>query len=312
MIEINNVSKSFDDIKAIHEISLTIKEGQVFGLVGTNGAGKSTLLRMMAGVLKQDAGSISIDGEAVFDNPKAKQNLVFIADDQFFFLNDSARMMADYYRNVYEHFDQDRFLKLLGEFGLDEKRKIRNYSKGMKRQLALLLGICANTKYLFCDESFDGLDPVMRQSVKSLFASDMVERGLTPVIASHNLRELEDICDHVGLLHKGGVLLSEDLENLKLGIQRIQVVFRDGKEKEDAERIAQKFKVLDHSATGKVESFTLRGEEQNINAFMRELEPKYYEPLPLTLEEIFIAETESAGYDIRKLILGENEKEEKE
>jgi ABC-2 type transport system ATP-binding protein len=174
----------------------------------------------------------------------------------------------------------------------------------MKRQLALLLGICANTKYLFCDESFDGLDPVMRQSVKSLFASDMVERGLTPVIASHNLRELEDICDHVGLLHKGGVLLSEDLENLKLGIQRIQVVFRDGKEKEDAERIAQKFKVLDHSATGKVESFTLRGEEQNINAFMRELEPKYYEPLPLTLEEIFIAETESAGYDIRKLILG--------
>ena len=303
MIEINNVSKSFDDIKAVHEISLTIKEGQVFGLVGTNGAGKSTLLRMMAGVLKQDAGQISIDGEPVFDNPKAKQNLVFIADDQFFFLNDSALMMEDYYRNVYEHFDHDRFIKLLGEFRLDGKRKIRNFSKGMKRQLALLLGICANTKYLFCDESFDGLDPVMRQSIKSLFASDMVERGLTPVIASHNLRELEDICDHVGLLHKGGVLLSEDLENLKLGIQRIQVVFRDGKEKEDAERIAEKFKVLNHSATGKMESFTLRGEEQSINAFMRELEPKYYEPLPLTLEEIFIAETESAGYDIRKLIL---------
>lgn len=303
MIEIQNVSKSFGDVRAIQDISLNIKENQVFGLVGTNGAGKSTLLRMMAGVLKPDAGQLTIDGETVFDHPNAKKNLVFIADDQYFFLNSTPYEMEDYYRNVYEDFQHERFLKLLGEFGLDGKRKIRNFSKGMKRQLALLLGICTNTKYLFCDESFDGLDPVMRQSIKSLFASDMVERGLTPVIASHNLRELEDICDHVGLLHKGGVLLSEDLENLKLGIQRIQIVFRDGQEAESAERLGQKFRVLNHTATGKVETFTLRGEEQEINSFIMELEPKYYEALPLTLEEIFIAETESAGYDIRKLIL---------
>ena len=208
MIRIDNVSKDFDDITAVDRVSVDINEKTVFGLLGTNGAGKSTLLRMVAGVLKPDAGTVTVDDMKVYDNPKAKRNLYFISDTPYFFANATPMDMQAYVKNQYISFDCDKFVKYLRTFNLSPSRKINTYSKGMKRQLAILLGICSGTKYLLCDESFDGLDPVMRQGVKSIFAREMDERGLTPVIASHNLRELEDICDHVGLLHRGGVLLS--------------------------------------------------------------------------------------------------------
>ena len=227
MIEINHLSKRYDDIEAVKDVSVEIKESNVFGMIGTNGAGKSTVLRMMSGVLKPDDGEVLIDGENVYDNPKAKEKLFFIADEPYFFPNSNPIDMMKYYSSVYSQFNCERFLEYLTVFELAKKRKINTYSKGMKKQLALILGICANTKYLFCDETFDGLDPVMRQGVKSIFVNEMEERGLTPIIASHNLRELEDICDHVGLLHKGGVLLSKDIEDMKINIQKVQCVFKD-------------------------------------------------------------------------------------
>ena len=228
MINAVNVTKRFDDIVAVDHINATIRDGNVFGLIGTNGAGKSTFLRMASGVLKPDEGSISIDGEEVFENVKAKKRFFYISDEQYFFSNSTPAEMRDYYSIVYERFDKERFHKLMKNFELDEKRKINTFSKGMKKQVSVICGVCANTDYLFCDETFDGLDPVMRQTVKSIFASDMEERNLTPIIASHNLRELEDICDHVGLLHKGGILLSKDLDDMKLNIHKVQCVLKPG------------------------------------------------------------------------------------
>ena len=207
MLKAVNLTKKFDDLVAVDHINAEIKSGSVFGLIGTNGAGKSTFLRLAAGILKADEGHVTIDGEEVFENIKAKKKFFYIPDDAHFFSNASPLDMMEYYSVVYERFDKARFHKLMGNFGLDEKRKIHTFSKGMKKQVSVILGICSNTDYLFCDETFDGLDPVMRQAVKSIFAAEIEDRNMTPVIASHNLRELEDICDHVGLLHKGGILL---------------------------------------------------------------------------------------------------------
>ena len=231
MIEIKNVTKRFGVEPALTGITLTVPEGEVFGLIGTNGAGKSTLLRILAGVLRTDEGDVRVDGEEVWENEKIKQRIAFIPDDAYFFPNATPREMAFFYASARERFDFERFSDLMKRLKLDEERPVRTFSKGMKKQLAVILGLCTGAKYLLCDETFDGLDPVMRQAVKSLFAGDMVERGLTPVIASHNLRELEDICDRVGLLHKGGILLSEELAKMKKHMHKIQCVIPD-KEKE--------------------------------------------------------------------------------
>ena len=300
MINAFEVTKSFGALTAVDKLTLKIEEGQVFGLVGTNGAGKSTFLRMAAGVLRPDSGEITIDDLPVWDNPTAKKEIFFIADDPFYFPNSTAIDMCEYYSGLYPKFDMDRFQKLLKDFDLDPKRSINKFSKGMKKQLSVILGICAGTKYLLCDETFDGLDPVMRQAAKSLFAADMEDRGLTPVIASHNLRELEDICDHVGLLHKGGLLLSEELNEMKLGIQKIQCVpIRE----EDLQEALKKLKVLKDETMGKVHTITISGERDDVIAALAGVETVFIEILPLTLEEIFISETEVAGYDIKKLIL---------
>ena len=197
MIELIELNKAFDDIKAVNHVSLKIADGEVFGLVGTNGAGKSTTLRIIAGVIKPDSGVVCVDNRPVYDNPDVKKDVFYISDDQYFFPNSTPDDMAGFYASVYENFDKEKFNKFLTGFGLDKDRKINTFSKGMKKQVSILLGLCAGTKYLLCDETFDGLDPVVRQGVKSLFAAEMEDRGLTPVIASHNLRELEDICDHV-------------------------------------------------------------------------------------------------------------------
>ena len=301
MIKIDNVSKDFDDITAVDRVSVTINENTVFGLLGTNGAGKSTLLRMVAGILKQDAGEITVDDMKVYDNPKAKRNVFFVSDTPYFFANGNPMDMQAYIRNQYPDFDCDKYAVFLRTFGLAPTRKINTYSKGMKRQLALILGICSGTKYLLCDESFDGLDPVMRQGIKSIFAREMDERGLTPVIASHNLRELEDICDHVGLLHRGGVLLSKDLEDMKLNIQRVQCLY--GNAEEEA-KLKDKLDVVKDDVSGSLHVYTLRGTREQIENAFKQVDTIFCEMLPLSLEEIFISETEVAGYDIKKLIMG--------
>ena len=298
MIEAKNLTKRFDDIMAVDHINAKIRDGNVFGLIGTNGAGKSTFLRMASGILKPDEGTIQIDGENVYENTKVKSRFFYISDDQYFFGNATPQEMMYYYRTIYPKFDVQRFYHLLESFSLDKRRKISTFSKGMKKQLSVILGICANTDYIFCDETFDGLDPVMRQAVKSLFANDMAERNLTPIIASHNLRELEDICDHVGLLHKGGILLSKDLDDMKLNIHKIQCVLKPGMSAEDLTAL-NKLKV---EYRGSLVTITARGTREEIEALMVACEPVFFELIPLSLEEIFISETEVAGYDIKKLI----------
>ncbi|MBQ9505465.1 MAG: ABC transporter ATP-binding protein [Lachnospiraceae bacterium] len=301
MITISNINKSFGEIHAVDNITLTIEEKQVFGLIGTNGAGKSTLLRMMAGVLIPDSGEVLIDGEKVYDAPSVKEKIFFIPDEAYFFPNATALDMKKYYAGLYRGFDQQRFDKLLSNFNLSPNIKIASYSKGMKKQLSIILGIAANTKYLYCDETFDGLDPVMRQAAKSLMANDMENRDFTPIITSHNLRELEDICDHVGLLHKGGVLLSRDIEDMKLNLQKIQCVFREGV---DLKGVEDKLDILIHDVRGSLHTYTVRGSREAVEAIFRGIDTIFFETLSLTLEEIFISETEVVGYDIRKLIIG--------
>ena len=301
MIEIRNVTKCYDNIKAVDDVSVTIKENTVFGLIGTNGAGKSTALRMMAGVLKQDEGEITVDGIPVFDNMDAKKNIYFIADEPYFFANSNAADMQKYLCSVYPEFAVEDFYSYLVNFGLDKKRKIGTYSKGMRKQLALICGVCSGTKYLLCDETFDGLDPVMRQGVKSIFASEMERRGLTPVVASHNLRELEDICDYVGLLHKGGILLSKDLEDMKCNIQKIQCVFKTN---DDEAKIISSLDIMKNEKRGSLNVMTIRGNKAEIIAVFATVNTVFFEALPLSLEEIFFSETEVVGYDVKKLILG--------
>lgn len=300
MIEAVNVSKQFDKIKAVDQISATIKEGNVFGLVGTNGAGKSTFIRMLCGILKPDSGIIRMDGMEVYENVKAKELFFYISDDQYFFSNATPKDLKKFYQVMYPNFDGGRFEQLIKQFDLDLNRKINTFSKGMKKQVSVICGVCANTKYLFCDETFDGLDPVMRQAVKSIFVKEISERNMTPIIASHNLRELEDICDHVGLLHKGGILLSKDLFDMKLSIHKIQCVF---KAEIDVQKVFEGIEVLKMDKRGSLYTITARGSSEEITNRIESVSPIFSEVLPLTLEEIFISETEVVGYDIKKLIL---------
>ncbi|MDO5423566.1 MAG: ABC transporter ATP-binding protein [Eubacteriales bacterium] len=299
MIEINGVNKYFEDVKALDNIVATISEGSIFGLVGTNGAGKSTLLRILSGVLEADTGMVLVDGEDVYENPHAKAKICFLSDTAYFFPNATAKSMAEFYSVAYPGFSFDRFYELLERFGLEKKRKISAYSKGMKKQISILLGICTGTKYLFCDETFDGLDPVMRQAVKSIFASELMNRKFTPVIASHNLRELEDICDHIGLLHKGGILLSKDLEDMKFHIHKVQCVLQDPVKEE---QILRELEVMQYEKRGSLMTIVARGTRQEILMCIEEKRPIFSEVLPLTLEEIFISETEVAGYDVKNVI----------
>lgn len=298
MIEAINLSKSFENIKALDNINANIKEGSVFGLIGTNGAGKSTFLKILAGILKPDKGSISVDGAEVYENTVSKERLFYISDEQFFFANTTGKELIKFYSAIYRNFDIKKCEEILKALDLDINRKVNTFSKGMKKQLCIALGVSANTKYLLCDETFDGLDPVMRQAVKSLFAGEMEDRGLTPIIASHNLRELEDICDHVGLLHKGGILLSKDVSDMKLNIHKVQCVF-DG---EFSQEYLKGLEIMQIKNSGRVYTLTIKGSEEEIRQRMENLHPIFYEMIGLNLEEIFISETEVCGYDIKKLI----------
>lgn len=298
MIKAEKLTKRFDDILAVDSITAEIRDGEVFGLIGTNGAGKSTFLRMVAGIYRQDSGTLTVDGEAVYEAPSVKEKLFYISDEQYFFPNATPTEMMRYYAQYYPNFDRARFARLLADFGLDAKRKIKTFSKGMKKQVSMLLGICAGTEYILCDETFDGLDPVMRQTVKSLLAKDMTERKLTPIIASHNLRELEDICDHVGLLHRGGVLLSRDLDDMKTNLHKLQCVLPEGMEAEALKGLD----IIHKEARGRLLTLTVRGSREDVLFVAQSYHPVFCELIPLTLEEIFISETEVAGYDIKSLI----------
>ena len=298
MIEIKECSKRFGKVQAVNKVSLDNCEREVFGLVGSNGAGKSTLLRMAAGIIRPDSGEILIDDSPVYENEEIKKNFFYISDNCYFPVNYTPNDLAGFYRNYYPGFQIKRFAKLMEHFHLDGNRKIHTFSKGMKKQLLVILGISAGTKYLLCDETFDGLDPMMRQAVKSLFASEIMNREFTPVIASHNLRELEEICDHVGLLHRGGIILSRDLEDMKFHIHKIQCVFTD---KEKEKELKKELEILKVQHQGSLMLIVARGTKTEILQRIQSKNPLFCEVIPLTLEEIFISETEVAGYEVKNI-----------
>ena len=299
MIELKNLDKTFRDIHAIDHISGSIREGMVFGMIGSNGAGKSTLLRMIAGIIRPDSGEILVDGDLVYENPEVKSQICFLSDTPYYFSNADIRQMRDYYMMIYPTFNQKLFDSLTEKFKLEPKRRISSFSKGMKKQVSILLGLCSGSKYLLCDETFDGLDPVVRQAVKSLFASEIMNRDFTPVISSHNLRELEDICDSIGLLHQGKLLLTQDLDQIKCSICKLQCVVPDP-HREQA--LIRSLRILRMERTGSLLTLTVRGDRSQILELVQAQEPLFAEVLPLTLEEIFISETEVAGYDIKDFL----------
>ena len=300
MIELKDLDKTFHNIHAVDHVTGTIREGMVFGLIGSNGAGKSTLLRMISGIIRPDAGEILVDGESVFENPKIKSQICFLSDSPYYFQNACLKEMRDYYMTVYPTFNRKQFDSLTKIFNLDMNRRINSFSKGMKKQMSILLGLCAGTKYLLCDETFDGLDPVVRQAVKSLFAAEIMNRDFTPVISSHNLRELEDICDSVGLLHLGKLLLTQDLDQIKCNICKLQCVIQDAHLEQE---LLRNLRVVKMERTGSLLTLTVRGERSEVLRIAEAQNPLFIEVLPLTLEEIFISETEVAGYDIKDYFL---------
>ena len=227
MIELKHVSKSFQDTPALAQVTAQIQDGLIFGLVGSNGAGKSTLLRLVSGILKPEEGEITLDTIPVFEHSEAKRQICFLSDTVTYFPNATPESMGSFYQLAYPTFDMENYKSLLQKFNIQPKKKLQTFSKGQKKQVSLLLGFCANTRYLLCDETFDGLDPVVRQAIKSLFAAELLKREFTPVIASHSLRELEDICDTIGLLHQGSLLFAKDLDSIKCSLCKMQCVIPD-------------------------------------------------------------------------------------
>ncbi len=298
MIEVKHLTKRFGAVTALDNISFQVDSGSIFGLVGSNGAGKSTFLRTAAGVYRPDAGSVLIDGGEPFENLSVKGNVCFISDYPYFPRAATLTDMEDLFSHTYPHWDKERFHYLCSCFPLDTKQRILNMSKGMQRQAAILCALGARPTHLLLDEIFDGLDPVMRQLLKRILSGEVSDRGMTVVIASHNLRELEDICDHVGLFHRGGVIFDRELDSLKLGISRVQAMFRPMPDRSAFDS----FDLVTLRTQGSLVDFVARGTQEDILAKLSAMNPVFSELLPLTLEEVFISEMEAAGYDIDNIL----------
>ncbi len=298
MIEVKHLVKTFDGFRALDDANVTVPQGAIYGLVGPNGAGKTTLLRHLTGVYRQDSGTLTVDGQSVWENPAVKTRIASIPDDWYYFMQASIREMMAYYKGFYPQFNRERYEKLKTVFELNEKQPIRRMSKGMQKQAAFWLAMCCMPDYLILDEPVDGLDPVMRRQVWGLIMQDVAERGTTVLVSSHNLRELEDVCDHVGIMNKGKVLLERSLSELQDNTVKMQVVF-DG----DAPELPASLTVLHQSAVGRVHTIIFRGAQHDIEAALAQFRPVFLEAVPLTLEEIFIYELGGADYAVKDIIL---------
>lgn len=298
MIEVNNVSKRFDDIKALEDVTLSVRTGSIYGLVGSNGAGKTTLLKTLAGIYLQDRGSIRIDAAPVFENNEIKGKVLFIPDHLYFFNNYTISDMAGFYRRIYPSWSQERFLKLAEVFKIQVKRRVKTLSKGMQRQVAFWLGFSLLPQVMILDEPLDGLDPVMRQKVKNLLVQDVADRAMTIIISSHNLRELEDICDYIGILHQGRILIQNDLDDLKADVHKIQIAFAGAA----PSGFMEDLQPLHQEQRGSVYILIMRGNRQEIVSRLRTYNPAILDILPLTLEEIFIYEMGDNGYEIQNIL----------
>ncbi|QEY34777.1 ABC transporter ATP-binding protein [Caproiciproducens galactitolivorans] len=298
MIEVKNLTKKFNSVKALDGISFSIGSGSLFGLVGSNGAGKSTFLRTLAGIYAPDGGEILIDGKSPFENSQVKSRLYFISDYPYFLPQSTLNDMADFYKRIYPNWSRKRYEELCGLFPINAKDKIGNMSKGMQRQAALICALAARPDYLLLDEIFDGLDPVMRQLLKRIVFDEVAQRDMTVIVASHNLRELEDFCDHIGLFHKGGVVFERDLDEMKLGINKVQAVLKPTPDIRDFAPLD----IVKMEKHGSLVSLVVRGSKEEILEKINSFNPIFVEILPLTLEEVFISEMEVAGYDIDNIL----------
>ena len=297
MIEVKNVVKRFDGFTALDGASLSVPNGSVYGLVGPNGAGKSTIIRHLTGIYRQDEGTVAIGGEDVWENAALKAKVAAIPDDWYYFLQSTVRDMMRFYKGFYPRFSMERYEKLKEVFSIDEKRVIRRLSKGMQKQVAFWLALSCMPDYLILDEPVDGLDPVMRRQVWSLVMGDVAERGTTVLVSSHNLRELEDVCDHVGIMDKGKVLLERSLAQLQDNMVKMQVVFRDGQE------VPADLPVLHVSRVGRIHTLIMRMNAQEAAARLAVYDPMLVDAVPLTLEEIFIYELGGADYAVKDIVL---------
>ena len=293
MVEVKNLTKTFGGFTALKDLNMTIPRGAVYGLVGPNGAGKSTLIRHIAGIYRQDSGEVAIDGEAVWENPNAKTKIGYIPDDLFFFKSATIEEMRRYYRGLYPKFDDEVFQKLGEKFDLPRKTPIRKFSKGMKKQAAFWLTVSCRPEILVLDEPVDGLDPVMRRQIMGLILADVAENGTTVLVSSHNLRELEDICDHVGILDKGRMLLERSLADMQGGTVKVQFVGE----------VPEGLNILHRTDTGKLRTIVVRATAQEAEAVFEKANLPFYEVLPLSLEEIFIYELGGADHEMQNIIL---------
>ena len=299
MIEVKDVVKTFDGFRALDGVTMTVPRGAVYGLVGPNGAGKSTLIRHLTGIYRPDSGVIDIDGQPVYENPAVKARIAYIPDDVFYFPQATIPDMMRYYRGIYPKFDAERYQKLGEVFQLDPKRQIRRLSKGMQKQAAFWLALCCRPDILVLDEPVDGLDPVMRRQVWSLLMGDVAQRGTTVLVSSHNLRELEDVCDHVGVLSHGKVLLERSLTDLQDNVVKLQIAFADGQ----LPQLPEDLNLLHTTQIGRVYTLIVRGNPADIRARMAQYNPILMEALPLSLEEIFIYEMGGEDYGVRDIVL---------
>lgn len=297
MLKANDLVKRFGDTIALDGLNTEIGRGCIYGLVGPNGSGKSTLMRLMCGVYRPDGGSITLEGEPVFENIAAKDRILYLSDDLYFPPKSTVEELAAFYRGLYSGFSTETYQKLCGCFPLEVKKSLFTFSKGQRRQAALLAALCCHADYLLLDEAFDGLDPVIRLMVKKLLAEEIAERGATVVISSHNLRELEDLCDQIGLLSAGRLLFEKDIDVLKLGFCRVQAAYDHPVDWE-----ATGLSILDKKERGKLVSLLVRGTAEETLAVLEAQRPLFAEALPMTLEEVFIGEMEAVGYDYSNIL----------
>ena len=299
MIEVKNVVKTFDGFAALNDATLSVPTGAVYGLVGPNGAGKSTIIRHLTGIFRQDSGTVRLGGEDVWENAALKAKIAAIPDDWYYFNSAGIGDMMRFYKGFYPNFSTERYEKLREVFDLDEKRPIRRFSKGMQKQAAFWLALSAMPDYLILDEPVDGLDPVMRRQVWSLMMGDVAERGTTVLVSSHNLRELEDVCDHVGIMNQGKVLLERSLSDLQDNTVKLQVAYAGVTEP----MLPSELNILHRSHVGRVYTYIVRGSRAEILRRMEITEPILLESIPLTLEEIFIYELGGVDYAAKDILL---------
>lgn len=297
MIKAQHLTKSFGDFCALNDISCSIDAGSIYGLVGSNGAGKSTLIRILAGVYRQDRGAAVLGDRPIYNNPEVLSRIAYVPDELYFLPGASMDRTADMYKSCYARFDRERYRKLSDRLSLNRKATISTFSKGMKRQAATVLALSTLPDFILFDETFDGLDPVMRNYVKSVICEDVVDRGAAALFSSHSLRELEDSCDQLALLHRGGLVLESDIQNLKTAQFKVQIAFAEDFDKSLFENIPRMC-VLRFVKHGSVANMIVRGDRDDVSSSLRALSPLLLDILPLTLEEVFTYELEALGYNL--------------